>query len=277
SYFYPPVTADPNPANGGTIFQGSFSVWRTQDWGGSRAFLEANCPEFTTSAADPSCGDFVPIGPSGATDLTDSASLAPGPPPPPPPVYGSDRRGGAVAAIERAPGNTGTLWVATGTGRVFVSDNSDAAAGSVVFTRIDSLPGATADPGRFVSSITVDPANPHHAWISYSGYNFNTPAEPGHIFEVTYDAGAGTATWTALDGTTFPDLPATDLVSDDVTGDLYASTDFGVMRLASGSTTWTVAGSGLPMVEVPGLTIVPSARLLYAATHGRSAWLLRLP
>ncbi|MGE5345353.1 MAG: WD40/YVTN/BNR-like repeat-containing protein, partial [Acidithiobacillales bacterium] len=40
SYFYPPVTADPNPANGGTIFQGSFSVWRTQDWGGSRAFLE---------------------------------------------------------------------------------------------------------------------------------------------------------------------------------------------------------------------------------------------
>ena len=38
-----------------------------------------------------------------------------------------------------------------------------------------------------------------------------------------------------------------------------------------------VAGTGLPMVEVPGLTIVPSERLLYAATHGRSAWLLQLP
>jgi hypothetical protein len=38
-----------------------------------------------------------------------------------------------------------------------------------------------------------------------------------------------------------------------------------------------VAGTGLPMVEVPGLTILPDQRLLYAATHGRSAWSLKLP
>ena len=31
------------------------------------------------------------------------------------------------------------------------------------------------------------------------------------------------------------------------------------------------------MVEVAGLTIVPNARLLYAGTHGRSAWKLQLP
>ena len=31
------------------------------------------------------------------------------------------------------------------------------------------------------------------------------------------------------------------------------------------------------MVEVAGLTIVPSARVLYAATHGRGAWKLKLP
>ena len=29
------------------------------------------------------------------------------------------------------------------------------------------------------------------------------------------------------------DLPVTDLVRDDVTGDLYAATDFGVLRLAA--------------------------------------------
>ena len=49
------------------------------------------------------------------------------------------------------------------------------------------------------------------------------------------------------------------------------------MRLPSGSTDWEIAGTGLPMVEVNGLTIVPSARKLYAATHGRSAWMLTLP
>jgi hypothetical protein len=74
-----------------------------------------------------------------------------------------------------------------------------------------------------------------------------------------------------------PDLPITSIVRDDLTSDLYAASDFGVMRLASGTAVWTVAGSGLPMVEVPNLTIVPSARLLYAPTHGRSGWLLQLP
>jgi hypothetical protein len=74
-----------------------------------------------------------------------------------------------------------------------------------------------------------------------------------------------------------PDFPVTSIVRDDATGDLYASSDFGVMRLARRSTTWTVAGGGLPMVEVPNLQIVPGSRLLYAATHGRSAWVLRLP
>ena len=72
-----------------------------------------------------------------------------------------------------------------------------------------------------------------------------------------------------------PDFPITAVVRDDVTGDLYASSDFGVMKLANGATMWTVAGSSLPNVEVAGLTI--SQRVLYAATHGRSAWTLQLP
>jgi len=262
AYFYPPIIADPNPANGGTIFQGSYSVWRTQDWAGNQAFLEANCPEFTSSAADPSCGDFVQIGPPGATSLRSSAT------------YGGTRAGGAVAVITRSTAATdvGTLWVATGAGRVFISDNANAAASAVVFTRIDNT--SPNSPTRFPTGIYVDPANPHHAWISYSGYNYFTPSQPGHIFEVTWNGTA--ATFTSLDGTTFPDLPATDVVRDDPSGDLYVSNDFGVLRLASGSTTWTVAGSGLPMVEVPGLTIDTGHGLLYAATHGRSGWVLNL-
>jgi len=260
SNFYAPIIADPNPAAAGTIFEGSQSVWRTQDWGGDQAFLEANCPEFTTSGSNPACGDFVRIGPAGATDLTSTA-------------YGATRARGFVAAIERAPGNTGTLWAATTTGRVFVSQNADAAAGSVTWTRLDTL--ATADPQRFVSSVSVDPANPNHAWISYSGYNFNTPAQPGHVFEVTFNPVGPSATWADVSHN-IADLPVTDLVRDTVTGDLYASSDFGVVTLPSGLSTWQVAGTGLPNAEVAGLTIVPGARVLYAATHGRSSWKLNL-
>jgi hypothetical protein len=259
SNFYMPIIADPNTANAGSIYYGSQSVWRTQDWGGNRDFLEANCPEFTTSGANPACGDLVPIGPAGATDLTSAA-------------FGADRGGLFVAAIERAPSNTGTMWAATNTGRVFITDNANnPSAAAVVWTRLD--PSSTVDPARFVSSIAIDSANPNHAWISYSGYNFNTPAQPGHVFEVTRTG--STATW--VDRTfDLADLPVTDLVRDDPTGDLYAATDFGVMKLAAGSTSWTVAAAGMPTVEVPGLTIVPSERILYAATHGLGAWKLDL-
>jgi len=274
SNFYAPVIADPSSANAGTIFEGSQSVWRTQDWGGNQASLEANCPEFTTSGpAIAACGDFVRIGPPGATDLGDNPSLAPSPSPSPTPAYGFDRRGGPLAAVERSTGDTGTLWAATNAGRVFYTANADAAAASVVWERLDQ--SATNSPSRFITSIYIDPANGNHSWISYSGYNVNTPGTPGHVFEVTRTA-ASTATWVDR-SYNLPDFPITDLVRDDVTGDLYAASDFGVMRLPNNATVWVVAGTGLPMVEVSGLTIVPGSRILYAGTHGRSAWSLVLP
>jgi hypothetical protein len=267
--FYAPIIADPNSSATGTIFQGSLSVWRTQDWAGNQAFLEANCPEFTTSGANPLCGDFVRIGPTGATNLTTSAAD----------YRGTTRSGGNVAALARANSDTATLWAATTAGRVFVSKNADAAtASSVTYTRIDTL--ATNSPARFISGIAVDPANPNHAWIAYSSYSALTPTTPGHVFSVTFDPSVPSATWTNLDGsgtTAFPDFPATAVAFDSVKGDLYVSNDWGVLRLANSSPDWVVAGTGLPNVEVAGLTIVPSARKLYAATHGRSAWQLTLP
>ena len=264
--FYSPIIADPVSAGG--IFQGSLSVWRTQDWAGNQAFLEANCPEFTTSGANPACGDFVAIGPTGATRLTVAAAD----------YRGTTRSGGNVAALARASSDTATLWAATTTGRVFISKNADTTNTSVTYTRLDSL--AANSPGRFISGIAVDPADPNHAWIVYSSYSTLDPTTPGHVFSVTFDPSGPSATWTSLDGSgagAFPDFPATGVAFDSVTGDLYASNDWGVLRLANGSTSWVVAGTGLPNVEVAGLTIVPSARKLYAATHGRSAWLLTLP
>jgi hypothetical protein len=267
SYFYPPVISDPHPANAQTIFQGSFSVWRTQDWGGNQAYLEANCQEFTESASKPGCGDFVPLGGPASGSGSDPGDLTGT-------FYGPTRKFGAVAWLQRAPQNTGTMWAATGAGRVFISDNVDAAAAaSVVWTRLDA---GASPPNRAISAIAVDPMNANHAWISYNGYNLGSvpTTAPGHVFEAMRTG--PTATFTDI-SYNLPDFPITALVRDDRTGDLYAGSDFGVMRLPNGSTTWVVAGTGLPMVEVSGLTIVPEERKLYAATHGRSGWMLQLP
>jgi hypothetical protein len=256
--FYAPIITDPVVSK--TMFVGTSNAWRTKTWGMGTMSLEEfryQCNEWY-GAFQVQCGDWEQI----ASPSLNAAGWG-------------DRAGGAVVAIERATSDTSTAWAATQFGRVFISKNVDAGpAAAVTWTRLDSL--VANAPNRYVTSIFIDPANPNHAWISYSGFNAITPALPGHIFEVTYDAGAGTATWKDL-SFDLGDIATTDLVRDNVTGDLYASSDFGVYRLASGTTTWVSAAQGMPKVEVTGLTIVPAERKLFAATHGLGAWSLNLP
>ena len=234
SLFYPPIIADPNPAVAGSIFEGSFSVWRTQDWGGNQAYLEANCPEFTTPGNQPGCGDFVRVG-----DGVPSTQLRR-------PWRGARGSGGAVSWIARAPQNTGTMWASTTGGRLFITDNANAPASSVHWIRLDQT--AANSPARVITNIYVDPADANHAWISYSGYNINTPTTPGHVFEVIRDPVTNATTWVDR-SSHLDDLPATAVVRDDVTGDLYVGTDFAVLKFASGATSWTLTG-GMPVVEV---------------------------
>ena len=167
------------------------------------------------------------------------------------------------------------MWAGTGTGRVLVSQNVIAAnPASVTFTRVDTA----SQPGRAVSSIFVDPANANHAIVTFSGYEANTAATPGHVFDVVFDPTSGTATWTNI-SYDLGDQPINDAVLDAATGDVYVSTDFGVDRLQNGSNTWIQAADGLPQAAVSGLTIANGKngdRLIYAATHGRSAYRLRL-
>jgi hypothetical protein len=255
--FYVPIITDPTV--GGSMFVGMQRVWWTPDNGGEEGFLQTNCNEYTGTFAKP-CGDWKPLGRGQQGDLT---SLA----------YGADKAGHYVVAVERAPGDDSTLWAGTRIGRLFVSKNVNGGKPqNVTYTRIDT----SGTPERFVSSIAIDPANPNHAFVSFSGYEAYTPGQPGHVFDVTFDPATKTATWTDVSHN-IGDQPITDLVLDDATGDLYASTDFGVLRLEDGTTTWTDAADGLPPVATYGLTIDSAARVLYAATHGRGAWVLGLP
>ena len=263
--FYWPEIADPSVP--GTMYTGFRHVWRTKDNGGDQSFLETNCPEFTTPGNKVGCGDWVALGGPGGTNQPGDLASA---------NYGADRVGGILARVARAPSDTGTLWAATSVGRLFITKNAAAEpATAVAFTRLDSL--VANDPNRFISGIYVDASNPNRAWVTYSGYNTTIGSTaPGHVFEVTFNPAGPSATWVDR-SYDLADLPVTDVAFDDPTGDLYVSTDFGVLRLEAGETSWEVAGDGLPVVETPGLTIVTSSRRLYAATHGLGMWYLTLP
>ena len=259
--FYIPVRTDPKVS--GTWFFGAQHVWRTQDNGGDPAFLDAHCSLFFGDLPfTGACGDWVKIG----QDLSSTD-------------FGTDKTPGAngyVVAISRAASDNGTLWAATRRGRVFVASNADnATASAVTFYRIDT----SSQPERFVSGIDVDPANPNHAFVTYSGYNAYATAAgtaTGHIFEVTYNPTTHAATWSGDLASNLGDQPITGIAVDWQTKTTYVSTDFGVFARRSGKTNWQKGGNGLPPVAVYGLSIDLGSRVLYAATHGRSAWVLNL-
>ena len=269
SAFYAPTTQD--PVRGGQIFAGLGHVWRTQDSGGDPAFLDAHCNAtglFGTSDRlfTGDCGDWVPLG--GVAGAADDGNLIAGP--------ASDKGGSYVVEIQRAL-DQNTMWVGTRRGRIFVSQNASAAnPGAVTYTRIDTA----AQPRRYPSGISIDPNDPNHAFVSFSGYNAYTPAQPGHVFDVHFNPVAGTATWTDI-SYDLGDQPVLDVAFDAATGDLYASTDYGVNRLPTGGSSWIPAADKLPPVAVYALTLASgkksSDRVLYAATHGRGAYRLDLP
>lgn len=254
--FYAPIITD--PVVSGTMFAGTGStVYRTLTHGlGDRTLEEAQriCNTWD-GTFEAQCGDWEP---AGARPLTGKS-------------WG-DRVGGGMAAVERATSDRGTAWSATTTGRLFVSTNVDAATPQqILWSRVDDR--TTIDPNRFVSSIAIDRDDPRVAYVSYSGYSASTPGTPGHVFRVEWDGKR--ATWTDLSAN-LQDMPVTDLVLDDASGDLYASTDFGVLRRPAGSEDWGLAAAGMPNVEVAGLTISPDGAYLYAASHGLSAFRLDL-
>ncbi len=209
--FYSPFT--PDPTVGGRAYTGLESVWRTDDNGGAEADLEqngCNALNLDPDRTEP-CGDWVRVG----ANLTSDS-------------FGPERSGDFVAAVEPSS-DPDTIWAATRTGRLFVTANGDDVPGSVSWRRIDT----PESPGRFVSGVAVDPFDPDHAWVTYSGYDAYTPDTPGHVFEVTYDPGRGVARFEDR-SYDLGDQPITDVAYNEPTGDLCASTDFGVLRLPRG-------------------------------------------
>jgi hypothetical protein len=196
---------------------------------------------------------------------------------PAPYPWGDDRSGGLISAIGLATSNSNVVWAATSFGRIFVTTNARAAdPATIVWKRIDT--SSSVDPPRYPTDIYVDPSNANHAYISYSGYNAVTPTTPGHVFDVSYDAAANTATFTSLDGKgghALGDLPVGTIQRDERKGTLYVGTDFGAAQLKGQG--WKPLKPGPPTTTIPYLKIDQANRVMYVTTHGFGAWAYKLP
>ncbi|MBI3943388.1 MAG: CHRD domain-containing protein [Chloroflexi bacterium] len=202
-------------------------------------------------------------------------------------VYRSDNRGDSWMAIspDLTSGCTGSapngarnctitafgvtagapaVYVGTNDGRVQITTN--AYDDNPTWTRVD----LASLPFRPVAAFAVDRSNYRIAYVAYNGFNQATPTRPGHVFKTT----DGGHTWANISGN-LPDIPVNALILDaSDPNTLYAGTDVGPMITTNGGTTWSVLGSGHPIVSLESLDLNTYTRQLVSGTHGRGAWTL---
>ncbi|HZE06947.1 MAG TPA: hypothetical protein VE127_17095, partial [Solirubrobacteraceae bacterium] len=124
-------------------------------------------------------------------------------------------------------------------------------------------------PNRYIAGVTVDPADPAHAYAVFNGYSrrWIQGGGIGHVYE-TYNGGN---TWQDISGN-LPDIASDALVLEN--GQLALATDLGVYTARAGQgarTHWTRLGTNLPNASVNDVTPGPGG-YIYAATHGRGIW-----
>ena len=301
--FIAPTVFHPNISK--LMFTGREHVFRSLNGGVNPAFpyakVKEHCNLWTGDGDIDEVGGYVP-----SVDVCDDwkamgdpghpgrltygpAALCPNPaisnpnqvwtvPCPGPYIWGEDRSGGHISMNAPAPSNRNVVWAGTSGGRLFITTNAGASdASTILWKRIDTT--SSVDPARYPTDIYVDPSDPFHAYITYSGYNHVTPDTPGHIFEARYNPSTGVLSLTRLDGSgphAVGDLPVGTIEVDERKGVLYAGTDFGVIRRVNAKTGWTLVAPGLPTTTIPHLTIDQESRVLYVATHGFGAWQLKL-
>jgi photosystem II stability/assembly factor-like uncharacterized protein len=179
-----------------------------------------------------------------------SPDLSGGPTPRNPTGYGT------ITAIGIAPTDEDIVFVGTDDGRLWTTKD-----GGESWTRLTD-PDL---PERWVTRVTVDPARPNIAWVTYSGFRWESETQP-HVL-MTTDGGTN---WSDISGN-LPQAPVNDVIRHPRNrGWLYVGTDTGVFFTPNLGRNWLKVGDSFPLVPVTDVHYHAATDTLFAATYGRS-------
>ncbi|WP_117210772.1 WD40/YVTN/BNR-like repeat-containing protein [Allorhizocola rhizosphaerae] len=163
---------------------------------------------------------------------------------------------GTITTIGIAPSDKETVYVGTDDGRLWVTRD-----GGGAWTQLTD-PGL---PQRWVTRVTVDPDDANTAWVTYSGFKWESETQP-HVL-MTTDGGAH---WTDISGN-LPQAPVNDVIRHPKHRKwLYIGTDMGVFFTPNLGRTWLKVGKSFPAVPVTDIHYHAPTGTLFAATFGRS-------
>jgi photosystem II stability/assembly factor-like uncharacterized protein len=163
---------------------------------------------------------------------------------------------GTITAIGIAPTDKETVYVGTDDGRLWVTRDGGATWSQLTDPDL---------PERWVTRVTVDPQNAAIAWVTYSGFKWESETQP-HVL-MTTDGGTN---WTDISGN-LPQAPVNDVIRHPKHRNwLYIGTDMGVFFTPNLGRTWLKVGERFPVVPVNDIHFHAATNTLFAATFGRS-------
>ncbi|MFF8024154.1 glycosyl hydrolase [Streptomyces sp. NPDC007896] len=136
-----------------------------------------------------------------------------------------------------------------------------------------ALPVDATVPNRYLSGFAVDPKNADHVYLEVNGFSRHWTEGPGAGVGHVFESKDGGTTWTDISAN-LPDVPTNSAVVT-AGGGLAVATDLGVVYRAPGRTAWQRVGR-LPAVAVLQLKLSPDGGTLYAATHGRGIYTIKV-
>ncbi|MDQ0828363.1 photosystem II stability/assembly factor-like uncharacterized protein [Streptomyces achromogenes] len=170
--------------------------------------------------------------------------------------------GSKISALAVAAGHSDLIWVGHVNGMLFRTVNGTAT--TPAWSRVGVTGPGPLRPRRYLTCVTLDPAEPDTAYVAFGGY------EPDNLW-VTHDGGA---TWTQL-AQTLPDVPVRAVaVHPRNTSFLYCGTEVGLFASDDGGTNWSAANEGPTNCSVDQLFWMDET--LVSVTHGRGMFRIDL-
>jgi hypothetical protein len=212
-------------------------------------------------------------------------------------------RGGtadSIIALNLAPNEPKAAVAGTSDGKVWFSENTytganctQAAANTSTFSCTPNTAATWRDadstnavlPNRAILGVAHDPTSYRTIYAAVGGFDDNTPATPGHLFQFIWNGSA----WTRANKTgNLPDVPASAVVVNPLNRkQVFVGTFFGFYYtddIDAATPVWTRYQWGLPNTIIQYLTVDrgPAANpyagtTLMAFTYGRGVYAIKLP
>ncbi len=184
-----------------------------------------------------------------------------------------------INQLNYAPSDATRAIVGTNDGNVQLGfDLGQGAANSA--TWVDVTDGNTVRPNRPILDVFQDPENPLIGYAAVGGFDQNTPATPGHVFQVACTEDCASLFWANKSGN-LPNIPADSIVvNPNFRRQVFVGTDWGLYftnDIDVATPLWFRFQDGLPNAMIWDMTIDAGATTLAVWTRSRGAFVWPLP